>query len=146
MERKNLIILHIVGGLLVLIIGAALGFFYQIFMGAVPQKEVPKVEAIKMLSSKVIPSITAFGNVSKIEGKNVTLTFGGDTMIIKIRDNAQIFLPASSSKDSKGNTVTLPQQSARFADIKTGDNISINLKLLPDGQIEGQMVILLGNN
>lgn len=143
MERKNLIILHIVGGLLILVVGTALGFFYQIFMGAVPQKEMPKIQAVQTLSSKVIPSITAYGTVTKIDGKNVTLTFGGDSLTVKIRDNAQIFLPASSSKDSKGNTVTLPQQTARFADIKTGENISVNIKLLPDGQIEGQLVIIL---
>ncbi len=146
MDRKNLIILHVASGLLILIIGAGLGFFYQIKMGAVPQKEVPKVEAVQKLSSKVIPSIAAYGEVTNIDGRNITLTFGGDSLTVKIRDNAQVYLPTTYSKDSKGNTVTLPQQAAKFADIKTGDNLSVVIKLLPDGQIEGQLVIILGAN
>ena len=145
MDKKFLIILHVVGGLFLLILGGGLGIFYQTQKAVVPLKEVPKVEAVQKLSSKIIPSITAFGNVSKIESKNVTLTFGGDSLTVKIRDNALIYLPATYTKDSKGNTVTLPQQTAKFSDIKTGENASINLKLLPDGQIEGDMVLIIGN-
>lgn len=144
MDRKNLIILIAVA-VVFLIVGAGLGIFYQTQKAVVPPKEVPKVEAVQKLSSKVIPSITAYGTVANISGRNITLTFGGDSLTVKIRDDALIYLPTAYIKDSKGNPVTVPQQTAKFADIKTGDNISVNLKLLPDGQIEGAMVIILGS-
>ena len=144
MDKKILIILHVVSGLFLLILGGGMGIFYQTQKAVVPPKEVPKVEAVQKLSSKVIPSITAYGTITNIDGRNVTLTFGGDSLTVKIWNDAKIYLPATSTKDSKGNTVVLPQQTAKFADIKKGDNVSIILKLLPDGQIEGQLVIIYG--
>jgi hypothetical protein len=142
MDRKNLVILIIVA-IVFFVVGGGVGVMYQNQMGVVPANEAPKIQAVQTLSSKVIPSITAFGQVSSIEGKDVTLTFGGDSLKIKVRDDAQIYLPATSTTDQNGKPVTSAQQTAKFSDIKVGDNVSVNLKLLPDGQIEGQMVIII---
>ncbi|MEK7562211.1 MAG: hypothetical protein AAB509_00825 [Patescibacteria group bacterium] len=143
MDKKFLIVLHIVSGLFILILGGGLGILYQSQKDSLPSAN-PKTQAVQTLSSKVIPAITAFGQVAKIDGKNVTLTFGGDSLTVKIIDNATVFLPAISTTDKNGKPVTTQQQIANFTDIKVGDSVSINLKLLPDGQIEGQMVIIIG--
>jgi hypothetical protein len=142
MDRKNLVVLIIVA-FVFFGLGGGLGVLYQNQMGVVPANEAPKIQAVQTLSSKVIPSITAFGEVSSVEGKDITLTFGGDSLKIKVRDDAQIYLPATSTTDQNGKPVTSAQKTAEFSDIKVGDNVSVNLKLLPDGQIEGQMVIII---
>lgn len=144
MDKKNLTVLVIVA-ILFFVVGGGLGIAYQIKKDSLTPKEKVQVESANKLSSKVIPSITAFGEVSNITGKNITLTFGGDSLVIKIRDDAQIYLPATNSTDKNGKAVALPQRAAKFSDIKTGDSLSINLKLLPDGQIEGQMVIIINS-
>jgi len=144
MDQKNIIILAVVGGVLCLAIGGGLGYFYQLQNGTLPPAESKKVEAVNTLSSKVIPSITAFGQVTNISGRDITLTFGGDSLTIKIKEDAPIYLPATATKDKDGNSVTSAQQTAKFSDIKVGDNASVNLKLLATGQIEGQLVIILG--
>jgi len=141
MEKKNLL-LFLIGAVFFLVLGGGLGVFYQ--QQNTAPKEVVKIQAVQTLSSKVIPSITAFGQVTKIDGKTITLTFGGDNLTVKIRDDAQIYLPATSAKDKNGKLVTSQQQTAQFSDIKVGNNVSVNLKLLSDGQIEGQLVIILG--
>lgn len=142
MDNKNLVILIIVA-VLFFTLGGGLTIFYQMQSGFVSPKEAPKITAVQNLSSKVIPSITAYGQVSKIEGRDITLTLGGDSLKIKINNNAQVFLPSSSTIDKDGKTVNAPQQIAKFSDIKIGDNVSVNLKLLPDGQIEGAMVVIV---
>ena len=134
MERK-FIISAIIGALFFFVLGGGLGVYYASEAGGVPgSKAAVKTQAVQTLSSKVIPSITAYGQVSKIDGKNITLNYGGDSLTIKLRDDAQIFFPS---------TATTPQKMAKFEDIKVGQNVSMNIKLLPDGQIEGQLVIIL---
>jgi len=135
MDKKTSIILLVIGGLFFLILGGGLGIFYQSQKNALQTPEGnSKLKAVQVLSSKVIPSITAYGQIANIDGRNITLTFGGDSLNVKINDDAIVYLPSSESS---------PQQIAKFEDIKKGDNVSVNLRLLPDGQIEGQMVIIL---
>jgi len=143
MDKKTSIVLFVISAVF-FVLGGGLGVLYQEQKSVSEIQDSPKTKAVQTLSSKVIPSITAFGQLTNIDGRNVTLTFGGDSLTVKIRDDAQIYLPATTTKDSKGNPVTAPQQTAKFSDIKVGDNVSVNLKLLPDGQIEGQLVIILG--
>ncbi len=144
MDKKISIILFVIGAIF-FVLGGGLGILYQSQKDVpLPPKEIVKIEAVQILSSKVIPSITAFGQVTNIEGKNITLTFGGDSLKVKVRDDAQFYLPATTTKDKDNKPIISPQQTAKFSDIKIGNNVSVNLKLLPDGQIEGQVVIILG--
>lgn len=132
--NKNLLTTFIIIGLVFFVLGGGLGVFYQI------QKDIPlleKSEAINVLSSKVIPSIVAYGRVTDISEKNITLTFSGDTLIIKIKDTASIY---SFVPDEEGNS---NRQKTNFSQIKKGDNVSVNLNMLPDGQLEGESVIIL---
>jgi hypothetical protein len=134
LENKNLIILVIVA-IVIFVIGFGLGFFLN------SQNSAPKVNnnnvanLIGLLSLKTVPSITAFGQVSKIEGKNVTLFFNGDSMTIPVISSARI-----NSVDSSKNNA---QQEAKFENIKVGDALSVGLKVLPDGSLQGTSVFIM---
>jgi hypothetical protein len=132
-EKKIAVIVPIIAAL---IMGGAIGIYFQF------QKDAPKLNiarnVIKSLSSKTVPSIVAFGKASKIEGKNITLDYNGDNITIGISDDAQIY---SSSNQNAGAAPT----AASFENIKIGDNLSINLKVLADGQLEGQSIIILNS-
>lgn len=128
MANKILIIaiLAVIGG------AVFLGAGYLAGIGV--KQEQPKnfektVNAVKSLSSsKVVPSITAMGKVTKISGRNITLTNGEESIEIYIKDDAKIY---SSQKESN------------FGAITVGDNLNIRIKISPDGQIDGSSVVIM---
>ena len=126
--------------LFIFILGAGTGV---VFMA---QKNAPKfkiaardAEVVKNLSSKTVPSIVAYGKVEKIEGKNITLAFSGDTITVPIAPNAHIFSLRSVVDKTNGSSV----QDSSFEKIKNGDTLSINLKLLADGTMQGSTINIL---
>ncbi len=135
--NRSLIVLIIVV-LAVFVLGGGVGIFFQTQKDAPLLKKAEEMEAaVKKLSSKVIASTVAYGEVTKIEGRNITLKYGEETLTIKIKDNAPIYSFAQ-------NKEKIPvQQAAKFEDIKTADNLNIALKLLSDGSLESQSVIIL---
>jgi len=139
MENKNLMLLIAIA-IIFLILGGSLGIFYQQIKTAADLKNDSRILAIKELASSVVPSITAYGQVESIDGRDITLNFNGETMKIKIKDDAFVFIPAMSAN---ANGTASAQKTAEFKDIKVGDNVNVNLKVAEDGQIEGQMVIIL---
>ena len=140
MDRKNLTIIIVVA-VVAVIIGLALGMNLSPKSVAEKSQSTKFESAVKALSSKVIPSIIAYGQVSKIENKNITLTYNKETLTIPLTQSTSIYsfvAPATGSK-----TATPTQKKAAFSEIKVGDSLNITLKLLPDGTIEGQSVIIL---
>lgn len=134
MDNKKLAILIIAGIVLVLLGGVAGVIFQAKFLS-------PQSKSMNALSSKVISSIVAYGQVKNINGKNVTLSNLGDNLLISIADNAQVYsftTPPGSAK----NTAPV-QQTGKFDDLKVGDNVNVAVKLLPTGQLEGVSVIIL---
>ncbi len=107
-------------------------------------------EAINVLSSKVIPSIAAYGIVTKIDGRNITLTYQTDSIVITMRSDAKIYsyvvnsaLVKPGSKPPANAYVT---KLADFNDIKVNQNLSANIKVYPDGRVEGFSAIFLPPN
>ena len=146
--NKNLIILSVIAGVVIFVLGGGLGVFYQTQKGLLQTEKVQtKVQTmetvIKSLSSKVIPSIIAYGEVTNIEGRNITLSYGGESLTIKIKDDSQIFSFVKTASLKKGEPAVTSQQKVDFKTIKKGDNLNISVKLLPDGQLESQSVIIL---
>jgi len=125
---KSKLITTIVAAVLFFVLGGGIVVLYQ----------APKIEkleaALSQLSSKTVPSITAYGQVTKIDGKNVSIAYSGSSMTVKITDNAQIY---------SSDNVAASQQKVAFSNIKVGDNIIIGLKLYSDGKIEGTSVTKL---
>lgn len=117
-------------------LGGGLGIFYQ------AQKVAPELEKsqtlIKSLSSRTVPSIVAYGQVMNIDGRNITLNNSGDSLTVKVNEDSVVYSFALSISGDASL-----QRDAKFSDIKTGDYININVKVLPDGQLQGQTVMIL---
>lgn len=149
------IILLIVIGSIIFVIGGGAGVSYQ------TQKQAPEFEkmssTLNSLSSSVVPTIVASGKVTEINGRNVTLSNLDNSITVKIIDDARVYfftpvfeiIENSTAKDSTiidkkpevaENSV---QKDALFSDIKKDDNLSINMKMLADGTMIANSVIIL---
>jgi len=140
-NKKQLVILTTVGAL-ILLIGIGLGVVFQMQN----KTQVENRKAVNSLSSKVVSSITAYGQVKNIEGRNITLSNLGDNLTISIANNAQAYsfsTPTTADKNGKVTTGVPVQKTVKFGDIKVGDNVNIAIKLLPTGQVQGQTVVIL---
>ena len=140
--NKFLMFLLIIGAVFIFVLGGGAGVMYQIQQDA-PQ-DAPQIERLqkaeasaKILSSKVIFSINAHGKVLNIDGRNITLESNEEVLTIKLKDNAKIL-----SAPSVNNVSNLIKHNIDFKEIKEGDTLSINIKILSDGTIEGQSVII----
>ncbi len=131
MNKTNLVISIIATGLISAALGGVAGFLYA------GQQVSPQLNVIKSLSTQIIPSMVAYGEVANIEGRNITLSYGGDSIKIRIEESSPIY---SHINNSVGKSV---QEKVSFGDIKKGDNLSIAVKLLPDGQLQSQSVFIL---
>jgi len=138
---KTTVIILITAVLVSLVLGAGLGIFYQM------QKDSPKIQAgekmsetIKNLSSGMVPSIVAYGEVSAINGKNITLGYSGKSMQIEISKTAKIY---SAVPNTETKTTALP--TVKFSDIKIGDRLNITMTVSQEGQLQGQSVIIIGS-
>lgn len=133
MNIKNLVI-SIIIGLVIFVVGGGVGVLYQ------QKKEPPAApirisgenSLVKILNSKVIPSIAAYGQVVNINKRNITLISGNEDFTVKINDVAPVYYFVASA-----------QKSAKFEDIKRGDTVRVELKFLSNNQIEGYSVIII---
>ena len=148
MNIRNIIVSLIVV-VLILLVGGFLGAAYQRQQGGQSQGIA---QMVKDLNSKVVPTISAYGSVTKVEGRNLTLTYQGDTLTLKITDDAKVYsispvTPPKSGTGSNKNTsgAATPLKEVAFQNIAVGNNVSVRLRVLPDGQFEGFSVIISPN-
>lgn len=137
MEKKNLITLVVVA-VLALIVGGVLGMSMQAQKDAPQIQKAEKFEStIKSLSSKIVPSIMAYGQVSNINGRDLTIVYGTESLTINIKDDATIqsFVPPS-------NGSAPIQQKVEINALKNGDSVNIGLELV-DGKLIGKSVVIL---
>ena len=141
MDKKNLIIILVVA-LVSVIVGGALGMFLQSAKDAPAILTAEKLQpVVKSLSSKVVPSIMAFGQVEKIDGRKITITYNKETLEVPFKDSAIIYTfnpPTTTSKTDKPGQIKVS-----FSEIKVGDNLSVTVKLLPEGVISGESAVIL---
>jgi len=142
---KTTIIILITAILVSLVLGAGLGIFYQM------QKDATKIQAgeknaaaIKDLSSDLVLSAVVYGEVSAINGKNITLSYNGKTMQVEIAADATIYSVPTTSGSSQTPITTLPK--AKISDIKTGNILNITMKVLPDGSLIGKTVGIISSS
>ena len=135
MNKTTSIVLIIISGLVFLVLGGGMGFLYKTLQVSPQIKKTTAI--IKDLSSKTVLSTVAYGQVSKIEGKDITLSYSGDSIKVSMKENSPVY---SFANDSTGKPV---QKQVDLKEIKIGDNLNITIKLLPDGQIQGQSVLIL---
>lgn len=139
---KNLVILAAFLIIVFFVVGAALGIFYQIDKDAAKIQGAENMSAaVKALSSDSVQSIVAFGQVKKITGRTIVLSYAGKTLSAVIANDAKIFSFASA-----GQGASQGQKEVSFNSIKEGDSLNIILKLYPDGRIEGRQVIIFSGS
>jgi len=92
---------------------------------------------VKILSSDLVPSITVYGQIADIQGRNIILSLPDDTMTILVKDEAKISTIKISADGLTSNNVEVD-----FSSIKRDDNVSVNTKLLSDGSLEGTAVFI----
>jgi|SRR3989344_83866 len=128
---------------------AIIGFGFGVFFGMVYPVQIPGIvlqndnkqvtdQIINKLNSKVIPSVAAYGTVTKINGKSITLSYQEDNLVVLVKDDAKIYTFVKEA----GKTSSVSKLIG-FGDIKVGDNVTANIKILSDGQIQGVSVIVL---
>jgi hypothetical protein len=138
MEKKYITILLSVAGILLIAFVFYLGMLFQ----SSSKIQLIKNQTVSTLSSKTVSSINAYGKVSNINGKNVTLSNLGDRLVILMTDTSHIYSIVAPSLGKK--TVNVPiQKTIYFEDIKVGDSVNVVLKLLSDGQLQGQSLVVL---
>jgi pectate lyase len=135
MNKTNLVILILIGAV-IFVLGGGLGISYQ------SQKTAAELEKtqtlVKALSSKIISSIAVQGNVTAIDGKNITLNLEEENLTVSIKDDAKIYSFDFSVEEGK-----IPiQQELGLQDIKKGDRVNVGLKVSQDGQLEGVSVFV----
>jgi len=89
-------------------------------------------QIVKNLSSGVIVSTLAYGQVSNISGKNVTLTSGDSSLAIPFTDSTQVYTIVPPTSGGQGGS----NQASDFSQIQVGQNLSVNIKILPDGSLQ----------
>lgn len=147
MSKASAIFLSAIVLLVVCALGAGLGIFYQTQQApqfAQAGSSVQTMAAtISKLSSGLVPSIVAYGQVTNINGQNLTLSFANQSMTIGMAQNVPVysFTPSTSSTALKSNVVSA-QKAITLSDIKKGDYANVTIKILPNGQMEGQTIIV----
>lgn len=146
METRKIIIFAVVAALMLVI-----GFLGGMWWGGrgTPQTVVSNqttsqtsAQVVKDLTSKVIPSIAAYGKVTKIDGKNITLSYQGDALVVPIRDDAKIY--SFTTTTATGTVAKTPtSKEITFQELKVGDDLSINVRILATGKMEGFSVVVL---
>lgn len=143
-DVKNLIVSFILG-IIMLAVGVGLGVLFVgqkviVAPSNTTQTTQTMSQSVKDLSSKVV-SVSASGSVTKISGRSITLSQQGDSMVIGIKSDAKIYsFISTSSGTNKGASTS---QQVDFSSIKVGNNVSVNIKVLPSGEVEGFSVIIL---
>lgn len=133
MDNKKLIIIIslLAGGILLLVVGG--------FCGVLLEKKIvePKIEKtdvlLKVLNSNLISSVTAFGQVIEISGRNITLVSSDQKLTIRIKDNAKIAVLDSQK---------IPTE-VGIGDLKIGQNISAKLSIAQDNTLEASTVLVM---
>lgn len=88
----------------------------------------------KVINSKLVPSIMAIGQVSSISGRNIILSYEGESLEIFVREDARII-----SVKPEGTT---PTEQSTIGVLKVGDNVSLTIKVLSDGKVEASTVVI----
>lgn len=128
MEKSISIVSLLIAVVIFFAVGFGAGFYY------LNQTSQGNSSLIKALASKVVPSIVAYGKVSKIAGKTISLTSGADSIDIVVQEEAPV--NTYSQKDNSYAKIKL-------TDIKVGDTLNVVMKITEENKLEGISVIKL---
>ena len=147
MINKSLTItLLIIGVIVILALGSLGGILFQ------TQKTAPQLEKsgklIEVMSSRIIPSVVAVGEITNISGRTITLKPHTNeekplTLSIEITKDAELSSFVFSITGEGEPVIGTPtREEIEFKDIKVGDNVNVSLKILSDSSFQGTSVIV----
>ncbi len=108
------------------ILGGSLGIMYS---GA-PKCPKETEEVLKIISSPLVSGVSAVGEISKINGNNVTLSFLKREITLTLQENTRMY-DISTGKKTDIN----------LSNLKIGDAVSVIFILKPDGSIQVSSVM-----
>jgi len=140
MKKNPYIFLLILCGVIILVADFYVGMLAQ------TQKDSPQIKTLSsiqnLLQSKVFvkgASFLAYGTVTKIDGKKITLTSitaEKESLEIPLSNDVVVSFASSSGATGTGKGANLPI-------IKVGNRAGVDIKLDPSGQFEGTSVKIL---
>ena len=143
-KETNITVLLVIGGLVILAIGVGVGIFYQSERPEIKQA-IKMGPTVKMLTSKAVQAIPVYGQIEKINGTNITISYAGDQITVGVKEGVQVFSSVAQKDPKTGNLITGAPQPVKFSDLKVGDGVSITLKILENGQVEGDSVFIFAS-
>ncbi len=126
--EKTALIISIAVGVLFLVVGGVAGYFVTTYLPG------SAVFIADKMSSDVVVASTAYGQVAKADGRNVTVSFGKDAVTIEVGTNVPIYQLAK--------TASAPQP-VSFGDIKVGRTVNISFKVLENRKIQALAVTIM---
>lgn len=138
MSKSNFSIV-LVMAVVFLTLGILIGVGYSTFMEKPEVKNSTSVvisDAVKALASKAI------GKVTRIQDKNITISFGGKSVTIPVYKSAGVFLMVPSTPKADGKDASLTSKKSDFSVIKVGDMVNISVAILPTGAVQGTSVLV----
>ena len=141
MQKIISITLFVFLALFLVALGGGIGIIYQNQNDAPLKEEISILKGstavlentVKELSSPVITPIVAYGQVKKIDGKNITLNFNEGSLTVKIKDDAKVYYSTSN-----GNNSAPTMKEVNFNNIKVNDTLDIFLEISKDNRLEGK--------
>jgi hypothetical protein len=131
MDKKSIIILILIG-VVIFVIGGGVGVLYK----TEKTSEQPD-KNLNMLSSRVISKIVAYGEVTEINKKNITLSFMEENLTFEIKENIPIYKIVGTEQASAF------WQDSTFNEIKEGNRLNVNLKINENNQTKIVAVYIL---
>lgn len=119
MDKKQQYFIFLGGSLV--IIGCMLGFFYQWQKSSYQLKKIENI--LGTLNTDVVPSITSYGRVEKINGRNIMLSFNSSLIEFNVADSVPIY------GTGKGRS------EVDFDQIKIGDELNVQIKINQEKKI-----------
>ena len=99
----------------------------------------------KSLSSKVVPSISAYGQVTNVSSNSLTVSYQEDSVIIPVASDAKIysFIATVPPALKKGKPAPAPtSQVIALQDVKVGNTVSVSMRVLPNGQLQALSIVI----
>ena len=120
-------------GIAILLVGGGLGVVYQKSTSSPSTANTAaSQDFLTKLNSKVISSMVAYGDVTKVSGKAITLTTEGQSLTVTMKDNATYTMRVPATSTTKASS-----KKATLSDVKVGNKINISLDLSDTGELLG---------
>jgi len=97
------------------------------------QSEQQELSKLRLLESNLTSSIIIFGQISKIDGSELTLTSGTTSAIIPLTPDTKIY-----TTNKTGQQVEI-----QLSDVKVGESIQVAVRLSPIGDMVGYSAMIV---